>query len=215
MSRWRCVFPGSRWDVPTARNDLPLHSLFKGIGLGSKPRTVHGMAIRLCRGRQRHQSASFGTDDGAIRDRQKSFRERDNASSVDEQPKSPRDARASVSERFDIIRDHTTNHTTTSTPNNTSLTQGFSVERHWSLSDKPKRARMRESPLQIHTQGQSCCVSEHFLSTRGEMQTKGLPVSRHDHHDHGTARTPFAPWPKRSCKMELRVESLKLVLLHG
>ena len=144
-----------------------------------------------------------------------SFRERDNASSVDEQPKSPRDARASVSERFDIIRDHTTNHTTTSTPNNTSLTQGFSVERHWSLSDKPKRARMRESPLQIHTQGQSCCVSEHFLSTRGEMQTKGLPVSRHDHHDHGTARTPFAPWPKRSCKMELRVESLKLVLLHG
>ena len=111
MSRWRCAFRGSRWDVPTARNDLPLHSLFKGIGLGSKPRTGHGMAIRLCRGRQRHQPASFGTDDGAIRDRQKSFRGHDNASSVDEQPKSPRDARASVSERFDITRDHTTNHT--------------------------------------------------------------------------------------------------------
>ena len=108
MSRWRCEFPGSRWDVPTARNDLPLYSLFKGIGSSSKPRTVHGIAIRLCRGRQRDQSASFGTDDGAIRDRQKSFRGRDSASSVDEQPKSPRDARASVSERFDITRDHTT-----------------------------------------------------------------------------------------------------------
>jgi hypothetical protein len=183
--------------------------------LDSKLRTEHGIGIRLCHGHQRRYSASFRTHNGAIRDRQKSFRGHDNASSVDEQPKSPRDARASVSERFDITRDHTTNHTTTSTPNNTSLTQGFSVERHWSLSDKPKRARMRESPLQIHTQGQSCCVSEHFLSTRGEMQTKGLPVNHHDHHDHGTANTPFVPWPKRSCKMELRVESLKLVLLHG
>ena len=97
----------------------------------------------------------------------------------------------------------------------TRFSQGFSVERHLSLSDKPKRARMRESPLQIHTQGQSCCVSEHFLRTRDEVQTKGLPVSRHDHYDHGTARTPFAPWPKRSYKMELRVESFKLVLLDG
>ena len=75
----------------------------------------------------------------------------------------------------------------------TRFSQGFSVERHLSLSDKPKRARMRESPLQIHTQGQSCCVSEHFLSIRDEVQTKGLPMSRHDPHDHGTARMPFAP----------------------
>ena len=157
MSRWRCAFPGSRWDVPTARNDLPLYSLFKGIGLGSKPRTVHGMAIRLCRGRQRHQSASFGTDDGAIRDRQKSFRGHDNASSVDEQPKSPRDARASVSERFDIIRDHTTNHTTTSIPNNTSPTQGFSVERHWSLRQAKASSHARIAPANSHTRSVVLC----------------------------------------------------------
>ena len=157
MSRWRCEFPGSRWDVPTARNDLPLFSLFKGIGLGSKPRTAHGMAIRHCRGRQRHQPASFGTDDGAIRDRQKSFRGHDNASSVDEQPKSPRDARASVSERFDITRDHTTNHTTTSTPNNASLTRFQCRETLVFKRQAKASSHARIAPANSHTRSVVWC----------------------------------------------------------
>ena len=87
----------------------------------------------------------------------KCFRGYDNASSVDEKPKSPRNVRASVSERVDITRDHTTNHTTTGTSNNTILTRFQCGETLVFKRQAKASSHARVAPANSHTRPVVLC----------------------------------------------------------
>jgi len=142
--------------------------------LDSKLRTEHGIGIRLCHGHQRRYSASFGTHNGAIRDRQKSFRAYDNASSVDEHHKSPRDARASVSGRFYHTRPHDKAKTQPQTKQAPRILYSSVSRDTGHLCEMQLLSHLFEQDPGKLTQAQSSYKRGHFMSTGETIHNKRL-----------------------------------------